>query len=183
MSTYTLRSLTKRTSQHSISGSGCCIIFPQKPLSNEWFVRYTNQMQKPEAKFTTRFKNWLYANSCSGHVGAAYEIKVTDKLSVPFTAVSPHQVASLLAVSNQEFVFKIPDAGWQNPFDLFTLRKAPAYIILAFKVNRKYRVWRIHVNMWVNIQKQCEQKGRKSVTQEILVEFFLEDYCEIIAEF
>jgi hypothetical protein len=138
-------------------------------------------MVKHEALFTTKFKKWLHAYGIKGIHAAAYEIKVTDKKSIPFNAVSTHQLESLLAVSRGKFIYKIPDAGWQNPFDMFVLSGARAYIILAFKVGRKYNVWQVDIHVWMDMR---EKLGRKSVDEDILQEYHskLDDWCELIAE-
>lgn len=139
-------------------------------------------MAKPEALFTTRFKKWLHKNMKGVHV-AAYEIKVTEKKSIPFSAVSPHQIESLLAVSRGKFLYKIPDAGWQNPFDLLALAGARAYIILGFKVEKKYHVWQIDIHVWCDMVTHCEYIKRKSVDEKMLTEYHskLDDWCEMIA--
>jgi hypothetical protein len=137
-------------------------------------------MARPEAQFTTKFKKWLHAHGMTGVHAAAYEIKVTDKKSIPFNAVSPHQVESLLAVSRGKFIYKIPDAGWQNPFDMFALSGARAFIILGFKVGKKYNVWQVDIVVWLDM---CRNLDRKSVDEETLQEYHrnVADWCEMIA--
>ncbi len=86
-------------------------------------------MIKKEAKYQTKFNHWLkevYKKS------AVFELKQTQGSSIPFDSVVPHQIAALTAVNEGTFVFKIPDAGFQNPFDCFCLTQMPAYVVLCF---------------------------------------------------
>lgn len=84
---------------------------------------------KYEASFNTEFNHWL--KNVWKKTGA-FELKYTKTDSLPFRSVQPHQLAALIAVRKQTFVFKIPDAGWQNPFDCFCLRKEPAYVVIKY---------------------------------------------------
>lgn len=84
---------------------------------------------KREANFQTTFNHWLknvYKKT------AAFELKQTKTDSIPFSAVVPHQIASLEQVRHGTFVFKIPDAGYQNPFDCFCMTEMPAYVVIKY---------------------------------------------------
>lgn len=84
---------------------------------------------KREAKHQTRFNHWakeVYKKN------AVFELKQTTGSSIPFDALQPHQELALLAVNDSTFVWKIPDLGYQNPFDSFCLTKLPAYVVLCF---------------------------------------------------
>jgi hypothetical protein len=86
-------------------------------------------MQKREAKYQTKFNHWakeVYKRT------AVFELKQTQWSSIPFSDVKDHQVSALVAVSKGTFVWKIPDAGFQNPFDSFCMTKIPAYVVLCF---------------------------------------------------
>ena len=84
---------------------------------------------KKEAKFNTFFNHWLkevYKKT------GAYELKQVEHM-MPFDAVVPHQILALQNVRHNTFVWKIPDAGYQNPFDTFCLNEMPAYVVIKFK--------------------------------------------------
>jgi len=84
---------------------------------------------KREQKFNTYFNAWVknvYKKT------AAFECKQTTTDSLPFSAVQPHQVQALLCASEGVFVWKIPDAGYQNPFDCFSLVGVPAFVVVKY---------------------------------------------------
>jgi len=115
---------------------------------------------KKEAVFTTRLRKWMRANASSLPSAAAYEIKVTEDKSIPFDAVSEHQLEALTAVRDGVFTYKIPDAGWQNPFDLFLLREQYAYVVLVFlKKREKASVWFVDVGVFKELQANSEHKS------------------------
>jgi len=120
---------------------------------------------KREAQFTTRFRKWLQSREDSPHA-AAYEIKVTTDSSIPFSAVKEHQIGALEQVKHGMFSQKIPDAGWQNPFDLYVLCKQEAYVVVAFLTPRKpSQVWIIDIDFFLHMQ---ELEERKSMTVDML---------------
>ena len=86
---------------------------------------------KREANWTTKtFRKWLKDNPM---LSAPIEIKYTTKDNIPFKAVAPHQIDSLLACkSDKGFLWKIPDLGATNPFDCFYYRNSPAYICIKY---------------------------------------------------
>lgn len=67
----------------------------------------------------------------------AFEFKVA-KTSLPFDSVQPHQIQALLHVKHSELYWKIPDAGYQNPFDAFVLRNAHAYVVVRYSSKNWY---------------------------------------------
>jgi penicillin-binding protein-related factor A (putative recombinase) len=114
-----------------------------------------------EAGFTTRFKKWLAFKTSKDGVpfAAAYEIKVTDSKSIPFSAVKDHQIDALLAVKHGTFMYKIPDAGWQNPFDMFVMQKQPAYVVVAFTETKPTNVWLIDIDTFLLMRDSEESKS------------------------
>lgn len=87
---------------------------------------------KREAKKQTTFNHWVkevYKKT------AAFELKQTQGPSIPFSDVKDHQVAALLAVKEGTFVWKIPDCGFQNPFDSFCMTKCPAYVVIFYPLS------------------------------------------------
>ena len=86
-------------------------------------------MRKKEANFQTTFNHWLKAVYKKT---GAYELKQTQTDSLPFSDVKPHQIEALLAVRHGTFVFKIPDAGFQNPYDCYSMHEEPAYVVIKY---------------------------------------------------
>lgn len=84
---------------------------------------------KREANFQTIFSHWL--KSVHKQTGV-FELKQTKTDSLPFSAVLPHQLQALENVRHGIFVFKIPDAGYQNPFDCFSLFQQPAFVVIKY---------------------------------------------------
>lgn len=84
---------------------------------------------KHEAKFNTTFNHWL--KNVYRKTGA-FELKQTKTDSLPFSAVVEHQRQALQNVRHGAFVFKIPDAGFQNPFDVFCMSEEPAYVVIKY---------------------------------------------------
>ncbi len=66
---------------------------------------------------------------------AAIEIKATDKNTIPYSALMPHQEAALRAASKggKGLCYKISDAAHiRLPFDAFMLKGVPAFVVAAF---------------------------------------------------
>lgn len=63
---------------------------------------------------------------------AAFELKQTKTKSIPFSAVKDHQALALVMASDQGLVYKIPDSGFQNPFDCFSLFRVPAFVVIKY---------------------------------------------------
>ena len=86
-------------------------------------------MLKKEQQFTTKLQKWLRYN---WKESSAFEVKVArDGKRFPYKELYSHQIRALLRVK-KSFVYKIPDLGSQNPFDVFTLYNTGAYVILKF---------------------------------------------------
>lgn len=84
---------------------------------------------KHEANFQSKFNNYLkHVYKKTG----AFELKQTQTDSLPFSAVEDHQVEALQNVDGGTFVFKIPDCGYQNPFDCFSFTRQSAYVVVYF---------------------------------------------------
>lgn len=84
---------------------------------------------KREANFNSLFNKWVknvYRKT------AAFELKQTTTDSLPFSALQEHQAQALLQARWETFVFKIHDAGYQNPFDAFSLSGVPAYVVIKY---------------------------------------------------
>lgn len=100
------------------------------------------------------FNHWLKSK---WKKTAAFELKFAKGNSLPFSVVVPHQVAALNAARNSTLVFKIPDAGYQNPFDGFCLSKTDAFVVIRYPDF----FCMIDINDWVN---EARGADRKSLT-------------------
>lgn len=94
----------------------------------------------------------------------AFEAKICKDPSLPFDAVVPHQVASLYQVKNGTFNFKIPDAGWQNPFDGLQFSQSMAFVVIFwYQTHNDKRFTMIDIDDWM---KESETSKRRSLTYE-----------------
>lgn len=84
---------------------------------------------KREANFNSFFNKWcknVFKRT------AAFELKQTKTNSLHFHMVKQHQLNALSQVKHGSFVWKIPDVGYQNPFDCFSLSGVEAYIVIKY---------------------------------------------------
>lgn len=88
-------------------------------------------LQKKEAHWsTTVFRPWAlkYFNYT-----AIFEIKHTrGKDYLNFNEVKPHQIAKMLKIRHDKFLWKNPDHGQETPPDFFLLVKEPTYIVIKY---------------------------------------------------
>ncbi len=109
-----------------------------------------------EAKCQVRFNHWV---KNVFKKTAAFELKQTQTDSIPFSALAEHQEQALLAVREGVFVWKIPDAGYQNPFDSFCMTNTQAYVVVFYPQSFEL----IPINGWIL---ERERSTRKSLTYE-----------------
>jgi len=105
-------------------------------------------------KYSKHFLNYTFA----------FEAKICKEKSLSFDAVKDHQITNLYQTKHSLWNFKIPDAGWQNPFDGLQLKMVPSYVIIF---------WYQHHNdkrfTMIDIDDFCEEKRisiRRSLTFE-----------------
>ena len=113
-------------------------------------------MIKREARLTTNFLKWASVNF---RKTCAFEIKQTQGKSLPFSALAEHQKRALLIAKHGFFKHKIVDAGWENPFDAFSLFQVPAYVVVFFGRN----FYMIDIDVFMQ---EKEISKRKSLTEE-----------------
>lgn len=116
-----------------------------------------------EKDFQTDFNKW-----CK-HVfykTAVFELKITNGKSIRFDAVVEHQENALYAAKHGNVVFKIPDCGFQNPFDSFMAVQIPAYVVLMFHAKQKDFVM-VDIDDWL---REKQESTRKSLTEERAIE-------------
>lgn len=105
-------------------------------------------------KYSKLFLNYTFA----------FEAKICKGKSLPFDAVVPHQVSNLYHAKHGLFNFKIPDAGWQNPFDGFQLARVPAFVVIFWYQHRDdKRFTMIDIDMW---EEEKRLSKRKSLVYE-----------------
>ena len=113
-------------------------------------------MKKREQKLTTKFLEWVSVNFRHTF---AFEVKQTAGNALSFSALKEHQKRALMISKHGFFRFKIPDAGWENPFDGFCLNQVPSYVVVFYGRN----FYLIDIDSW------CEEEKRslkKSLTEE-----------------
>lgn len=82
-----------------------------------------------EKDYQRQFNHWVknvYKKT------ACFELKRAVGNSLPFSAVAVHQIDALLNATSEVLVYKIPDVGYQNPFDCFCLAGVPAYVVIKY---------------------------------------------------
>lgn len=87
-----------------------------------------------EADMQSSFGNWLKANRKKT---GAYELKITKTKYFYPSKLAPHQISNLELAKSGFFYHKIPDCGFQNPFDCVSLFKVPAYVVILYYQPRK----------------------------------------------
>ncbi len=90
-------------------------------------------LNKREANWTTTvFRKWLLENY---HTlgGSTFEVKHTrGKEYLAFSEVKPSQVAKMLKIRHEKYVWKNPDFGEETPPDIFFFNQAPVYIVIKY---------------------------------------------------
>lgn len=109
---------------------------------------------KREANFNTTFNHWL--KNVYKKTGA-FELKQTKTNSIAFNSVVPHQEKALFNTKNNILVYKIPDMGFQNPFDCFSLFRVDAFVVIKYP---DYFCL-IDINDWIQ---EIKISDRKSLT-------------------
>lgn len=89
---------------------------------------------------------------------AAFELKATKGQSIPFNAVQEHQLHALWVAKHEVLAFKIPDCGFQNPFDSITLAGVPAFVVIMFEAKTD-KFFMIDVDDWIQEQENADRKS------------------------
>lgn len=110
-----------------------------------------------EKQYQPLFNRW-----CQHHFkgSAVFELKRGES-SIPFDAVKDHQEHALLQAKHGKLIFKIPDAGFQNPFDSFQLQEVGAYVVLFFEEHYRStkEFFMIDIDVWLNEKRTSERKS------------------------
>ena len=112
-----------------------------------------------ESKFQTRFNQWLRETQSIDNAG--FELKVTKKNSIPFSAVKPHQINALLEVKKRGLIYKISDISLGlKPIDCFILHGAAYVVILYYKGSRKINTaYIIDIDRFLDEMKTSKRKS------------------------
>lgn len=94
----------------------------------------------------------------------AIEVKLARGSSLSFSALAEHQEHALLLASNDGMAWKIPDCGFQNPFDAFTFKNTAAYVVVIFPPTAYF----VPIEAWCAAQ---EKTTRKSCTIPMAVDY------------
>lgn len=115
-------------------------------------------MRKLEAAFQTKFNAWLRLN---WRETGAFELKQTEYSSIRFSRVKEHQIHALQAAKHGFLVHKLPDdTRSYKPFDCFSLKGVPAYVVIKFPKN----FYGIDVDVWLGVSRRgklTEDEARK----------------------
>ena len=115
-----------------------------------------------EATLTTQFLKWCKAYKPETFV---FEAKYAKKGMISFDSVKEHQEHALLVAKHSNLLYKIPDSGFQNPFDGVSLTKVSAVILLFFGND----FFMIDIDDWVEMKKNS---NRRSITKEFCERLF-----------
>lgn len=119
---------------------------------------YNSGVAYLEKDFQTEFSKWLKYNFKNT---AVFELKLARTKSLPFSAVEEHQINALYNAKHAHIVHKLPDTGYQNPFDCFFLKGVEAYVVVMFTKQKKF--------FMIDIDDFLKEKSfseRKSITEE-----------------
>lgn len=118
-------------------------------------------MNKQEARFQTIFGHYLKANKS---IQGFFELKQTDKDSVPYSSVRDVQYNSLQAISSPTGLYwKIPDDSMSaKPCDCFYFRNTPAWIVILYRRTNKFYI--ISIDNFIFYRDN--RAKRKSLTEE-----------------
>lgn len=82
-----------------------------------------------ERDFQSTFNKWLKTEYKKS---GAFELKLAKTDSLPFSDVKDHQEAALWHTKHRQMVYKIPDVGYQNPYDCVSLVGLPAFVVIRY---------------------------------------------------
>lgn len=113
-----------------------------------------------EKDFQIKFNRWA-----AHHLkeNAVFELKLEKGKSLAFNRLEEHQRNALFLSKHEKIIFKIPDAGYQNPFDSFMMAEVNAYVVVMFYQRGQKKFYMIPIDEWIAEE---QVGGRKSLTEE-----------------
>lgn len=121
-----------------------------------------------ESQIQTLLGKWIRDNF---EGTAAFELKLCKGKSLPFDAVSDHQIGSLGQVDNDGLYYKIPDMSAFNktskpkPFDCFHIQGRAYVVVVYYKPRKPKEAIFVEIYDWLRLQ---GGHPRKSVREEEL---------------
>jgi len=105
-----------------------------------------------EKDFQIDFNKWLKSSYKESGV---FELKRTKTNSLPFSSVVLHQEQALWHTKNRKLVYKIPDVGYQNPYDCVCLSGLPAFVVIRYPEF----FCLIDIDDWLNEKNRTDRKS------------------------
>ena|SRR3990167_6622645 len=88
------------------------------------------KLNKRESLWSTKiFRLWALEHFS---YTAIFEIKYARKDSLPFSDVKEGQVAKMLKIRHDKFLWKNPDTGMETPPDFFLLVQEPTFVVIKY---------------------------------------------------
>jgi sulfur transfer protein SufE len=116
-----------------------------------------------EKDFQSLFTKWI--RDTEFRSSAAWELKISKRSAMPFSAVQEHQINKLMQAKHDCVYIKHPDSAMGfKPFDASQVCFGLAYVVILFYEPRKPK--KMH---WIDIDRFIEEKKtspRKSLTKE-----------------
>ena len=121
---------------------------------------------RKEAKLTSTLGKWCKANLSTlyPHQSIAIEVKQC-KTSCPFNALQEHQELALYNAKHNHLYWKIPDCGFQNPFDVMYLSHTLSFVVVYYEALKSFVF--IDIDTW---QTEKATSSRKSLSHERAIE-------------
>ena len=104
-------------------------------------------MIKRESLFTTKFNKWLRHN---WRTTGPIEVKVSETGRINVHQFPDHQKAALLSATDpsKSVIWKIPDAGWSNLFDIVVYSGCQSFVCLVFNVKTSKKFYIIDAKIF-----------------------------------
>jgi len=112
-------------------------------------------MTKREQAYTTKFIKAIKDGHISFPAGPI-EVKMARGKRVYRKQFATHQIHALHIAATGTLAWKIPDAGFANPFDIMLYEKAPTWVLAVFEESRYYLVDAVHFFAMCEIS--CDEK-------------------------
>lgn len=100
-------------------------------------------MKKREQAYSTKFikaikdkKITFFTKETAGPI----EVKMARGLRIYRKQFEKHQIAALTLSRQGTLAWKIPDAGWANPFDIMMYVHSPSWVLCVFDEKRYYLI-------------------------------------------
>jgi len=121
---------------------------------------------RKEAKLTSKLNKWCKATFPQLFPNKTVAIEVKQcKTSLSYNAVQEHQELALFNAKHTHLLWKIPDCGFQNPFDVIYVSNALAFVVIYYEINKTFCFIDID-----DFQKEKALSKRKSLSAQRALE-------------